>query len=56
VSIALNLLGEVRCRGPAVVGDRPQALLAALATRDGRPVRADELIELVWGKTRRSTG
>jgi len=49
VSIALNLLGEVRCRGQAVVGDRPQALLAALAARDGRPVRAEELIELVWG-------
>ena len=50
MSIALNLLGEVRCRGQAVVGDRPQALLAALAARDGRPVRADELIELVWGE------
>ncbi len=50
MSIALNLLGEVRCRGQAVVGDRPQALLAALASRDGRPVRADELIELVWGE------
>ena len=32
-----------------MVGDRPQALLAALAARDGRPVRAEELIELVWG-------
>jgi predicted ATPase/DNA-binding SARP family transcriptional activator len=50
VSIALSLLGEVRCRGRAVVGDRPQALLAALAARDGRPVRADELIGLVWGE------
>lgn len=50
MSIALNLLGEVRCRGQAVVGDRPQALLAALASRHGRPVRADELIELVWGE------
>jgi predicted ATPase/DNA-binding SARP family transcriptional activator len=50
VSIALTLLGEVRCRGQAVVGDRPQALLAALAARDGRPVRAEELIELVWGE------
>jgi predicted ATPase/DNA-binding SARP family transcriptional activator len=31
------------------VGDRPQALLAALAARGCRPVRAAELIELVWG-------
>jgi predicted ATPase/DNA-binding SARP family transcriptional activator len=50
VSIALSLLGEVRWREQAVAGDRPQALLAALAARGGRPVRADELIELVWGE------
>jgi len=50
VSIALNLLGDVRWRQQAVVGDRPQALLAALAARGGRPVGADELIELVWGE------
>jgi predicted ATPase/DNA-binding SARP family transcriptional activator len=50
VSIALNLLGEVRWRGRAVVGDRPQALLAVLAARGGRPVPADELIGLVWGE------
>ncbi len=49
MSIALNLLGEVRWRQQAVVGDRPQALLAALASRGARPVPADELIELVWG-------
>jgi len=49
VSIALNLLGEVRWREQPVVGDRPQALLASLAARAGRPVPADELIELVWG-------
>jgi predicted ATPase/DNA-binding SARP family transcriptional activator len=49
VSIALNLLGEVRWREQAVVGDRPQALLAALAARKGRPVPGHELVELVWG-------
>jgi predicted ATPase/DNA-binding SARP family transcriptional activator len=50
VSIALNLLGDVRWRQQVVVGDRPQALLAALAARGGRPVPADELVELVWGE------
>jgi predicted ATPase/DNA-binding SARP family transcriptional activator len=50
VSIALNLLGEVRWRGQAVVGDRPQALLAALAARKGRPVPDSDLVELVWGE------
>jgi predicted ATPase len=49
VSIALSLLGDVRWRGTPVVGDRPQALLAALAARGCRPVRPEELIELVWG-------
>jgi predicted ATPase/DNA-binding SARP family transcriptional activator len=49
VSIALNLLGEVRWQQQAVVGDRPQALLAALAAHGGSPVGAQELIELVWG-------
>jgi len=49
VSIALSLLADVAWRGTPVVGDRPQALLAALAARDCRPVRAEELIELVWG-------
>jgi predicted ATPase/DNA-binding SARP family transcriptional activator len=49
VSIALSLLADVRWRGTPVVGDRPQALLAALALRDCRPVRDEDLIELVWG-------
>jgi predicted ATPase len=56
VSIALTLLADVRWRGRPVAGDRPQALLAALATRDGRPVRPDELIELVWGDDVPSNG
>jgi hypothetical protein len=47
VSIALTLLADVRWRGRPVAGDRPQALLAALAARDCRPVRPEELIELV---------
>jgi DNA-binding SARP family transcriptional activator len=47
VTIALHLLGEVRWRQQPVVGDRPQALLAALAAHGGRPVGADELVELV---------
>jgi predicted ATPase/DNA-binding SARP family transcriptional activator len=49
VTVALSLLEDVRWRGRSVVGDRPQALLAALAAGGGRPVRAEELIELVWG-------
>jgi len=31
------------------VGDRPRALLAALAARGRRPVPDEELIELIWG-------
>ena len=31
------------------MGDRPRALLAALAARGRRPVSAEELVELVWG-------
>jgi predicted ATPase/DNA-binding SARP family transcriptional activator len=49
VSIALTLLDDVRWRGRPVVGDRPRALLAALAARGRRPVPAEELAELVWG-------
>jgi predicted ATPase/DNA-binding SARP family transcriptional activator/tetratricopeptide (TPR) repeat protein len=56
VSFALSLLGDVRWRQRAVVGDRPQALLAALAARGGRPVPDDELIELVWGEDRPVNG
>ena len=49
MTIALNLLADVRWRGKPVAGDRPQALLAALAAGGGRPVRAEKLIDLVWG-------
>jgi predicted ATPase/DNA-binding SARP family transcriptional activator len=49
VTIALTLLDDVRWRGTAVVGDRPQALLAALAASGGRTVRAEDLVELIWG-------
>jgi predicted ATPase/DNA-binding SARP family transcriptional activator len=48
VSIALHLLEDVRWRGRPVAGGRPRALLAALAAGGCRPVRAEELIELVW--------
>ncbi len=50
MTIALSLLGDVRWRRRAVTGDRPQALLAALAAQGGRPVPDDELVELVWGE------
>ena len=56
MSIALTLLGDVRWRGRPVAGDRPQALLAALAARGCRPVRPEELIELVWGEDAPSNG
>ncbi|MGO9903961.1 MAG: winged helix-turn-helix domain-containing protein [Solirubrobacteraceae bacterium] len=49
MGIVLKLLDDVRWRGTPVVGERPRALLAALAAGNGRPVRAEELIELVWG-------
>ena len=49
VAVALSLLGEVRWRGQTVAGDRPQALLAALASGEGRPVADERLVELVWG-------
>jgi predicted ATPase/DNA-binding SARP family transcriptional activator len=43
------LLEDVRWRGAVIVGDRPRALLAALAANGGRPVSDERLIELVWG-------
>jgi len=46
VPIVLTLLDEVRWQGEPVMGERPQALLAALA--DGHPMRADQLVEQVW--------
>ncbi len=50
MSIALSLLRDVRWEQRAVAGDRPQALLAVLAARGGRPVPDGELIGLVWGE------
>ncbi|RNL81362.1 ATP-binding protein [Nocardioides marmorisolisilvae] len=46
--LALTLLDGVRWYGEPVVGDRPQALLAALAL-SGRAVGAESLVEAVWG-------
>ncbi|MFL6108389.1 MAG: ATP-binding protein [Marmoricola sp.] len=45
--LALTLLDGVRWYGEPVVGDRPQALLAALAL-SARAVRAESLVEAVW--------
>jgi predicted ATPase len=46
VPIVLTLLDGVLWRGVPVVGERPQALLAALA--DGHAVRPEHLVEQVW--------
>ncbi|HEX3760561.1 MAG TPA: BTAD domain-containing putative transcriptional regulator [Kofleriaceae bacterium] len=48
--VVLELLREVRWRGAVVVGERPQALLAALAAEGCRAVSSGRLIELVWGE------
>jgi predicted ATPase/DNA-binding SARP family transcriptional activator len=45
VPIVLTLLDGVRWRGESVVGERPQALLAALASGT---VRAERLVEEIW--------
>ena len=49
MTVALTLLGDVRWQRSPVAGERSQALLAALAAAGGRPVRAERLIEAVWG-------
>ncbi|EIV91027.1 putative ATPase [Frankia sp. QA3] len=46
--VSLTLLDGVRWEGAPVAGDRPQALLAALASEHGRPVRSRQLVELIW--------
>lgn len=46
--IDLTLLDDVRWRGQPVVGERAQALLAALAL-DGRAITAERLVADVWG-------
>jgi predicted ATPase/DNA-binding SARP family transcriptional activator len=38
----------VRWEGAPVAGDRPQALLAALASEQGRSVGSRRLVELIW--------
>jgi len=47
VPIVLTLLDGVRWQGVPVVGERPQALLAALAA--GHTVGPDELVDRIWG-------
>ncbi|HVU77818.1 MAG TPA: helix-turn-helix domain-containing protein, partial [Gaiellaceae bacterium] len=49
MTVVLRLLDGVRWDETAVVGERPQALLAALAASGGRTVSDDRLVELVWG-------
>ncbi|CAO5171226.1 putative ATPase [Frankia sp. AiPs1] len=51
VAVRLTLLDGVSWEGTPVVGDRPRALLAALAAEPGRPVRAERLVELIWRGT-----
>ncbi len=46
--VSLTLLAGVRWEGAPVAGDRPQALLAALASELGRPVRSRRLVEMIW--------
>jgi len=48
VIVSLTLLDGVRWKGTPVVGDRPRALLPALASEHGRPVRSARLVELIW--------
>jgi predicted ATPase/DNA-binding SARP family transcriptional activator len=50
VAVALTLLRDVQWRGTTVAGDRPRALLAALAAEGARAVPDERLIELVWGE------
>ncbi|HWJ09186.1 MAG TPA: BTAD domain-containing putative transcriptional regulator [Nocardioides sp.] len=47
--ILLTLLDGVRWAGTPITGDRPQALLAALADA-GRTVGTQRLVDLVWGE------
>ncbi len=56
MTVALTLLDDVRWRGKTVAGERPQALLAALAASAGRPVRSEELIEQIWGGAEPANG
>ncbi|MCM3922371.1 helix-turn-helix domain-containing protein, partial [Frankia sp. AiPs1] len=46
--VSLTLLDGVRWEGAPVAGDRSQALLAALASEQGRSVGSRRLVELIW--------
>ncbi len=48
VVVSLTLLDGVRWEGVPVTGERPQALLAALASEQGRSVRSRRLVEMIW--------
>ncbi|MDO9409488.1 BTAD domain-containing putative transcriptional regulator [Patulibacter sp.] len=47
---ALTLLDGVRWDGTPVTGERSRSLLAALASGEGRSVRPDRLVRLIWGE------
>lgn len=49
MTAALTLLHGVRRDGVVVAGERSRALLAALVAADGRSVRPDVLVDLIWG-------
>ncbi|UMG91865.1 BTAD domain-containing putative transcriptional regulator [Nocardioides sp. TF02-7] len=49
--VVLALLDGVQWHGRPIVGERPQALLAALVAA-GRAVSTDRLVDLVWGDDR----
>ncbi|MDN5930520.1 MAG: hypothetical protein L0I24_05580 [Pseudonocardia sp.] len=48
--VALTFFDGVRWHGTPVVGDRLQALLAALAAGGGRVAPAERLIAAVWAE------
>jgi predicted ATPase/DNA-binding SARP family transcriptional activator len=50
VPIVLTVLDGVRWRGRPVVGERPQALLAALVVGGGQAVPSERLAEVIWGE------
>ncbi|MBD3925070.1 winged helix-turn-helix domain-containing protein [Nocardioides cavernae] len=48
--MGINVLGPLTVDGPGRLGPHDRVVLQALATRLGQPVRADELVDAVWGE------
>lgn len=48
--MGINVLGPLTVDGPGRLGPHDRVVLQALATRPGQPVRADELVDAVWGE------